>query len=267
MLVEQKESMGASSARRALFSPCIDARFAIYCAPNVNSAWWKFGSAWLGRDAISSDSTAHRNHGELDSQFIHRITATPRRYGFHATLKAPFQLSAGRVAQHVYLQAETLAASLRPVRLPPPRLQVIDGFVALGFDREDAASRAASAAANAIAAQCVSCFDNLRARPDAVEIARRQAAGLSARQACLLAQWGYPFVFDEFRLHFTLTERLNPADQERVIDALSPAVAALGAEPFMLDALSIYLQPSPAEPFVAVRRYGFDGSLEIYGNG
>ena len=153
--------------------------------------------------------------------------------------------------------------------LPPVQLCVIDGFVALSFPREGSDSRDSGSvlnapAVNALAAQCVSAFDNLRARPDAKELARRHAVGLTPRQGNLLAEWGYPYVFQEFRFHMTLTNHLPVREQQAVIDALAPAIAELNSQPLMLDALAIYYQPEAHAPFVVTRRYGFDGSVDIY---
>ena len=241
-----------------------DARYAVYFAPRPDSAWWRFGSAWLGRDAVADAPVARPAGIAMDAAYVTRITTEPRRYGFHATLKAPFHLNPEYTARDVYVQAAHLASVLASTcvaaTLPRVTLRVIDGFVALGYDRE----QSGAAAVHAIAAQCVLCFDNLRARPSASELARRLAAALSPRQTSLLQQRGYPFVLDEFRFHFTLTNRLRPEEQQPVIQVLSPVIDALNTRPLLFDALSIYMQPAPDAPFVVTRRYGFDGSVEIY---
>jgi len=235
-------------------------RYAIYFAPPPASAWWTFGCAWLGRDPVVDADVARPRVARWDAAYFARITAKPRRYGFHATLKAPFRLAPGYTAQNVYLQAANLASSLNPARLPPLQLAEIDGFVALSFTHGDTGQHAA----HAVAAQCVSGFDNLRAPATAAELARRHTAPLTARQTRLLAEWGYPHAFDEFRFHLTLTGRLPAAERQQIIDALSPLVDALNAEPLLLDALSIYRQPAWDAPFVVMRRYRFNGSVDIY---
>lgn len=247
------------------------ARYAIYYAPHSKSAWWRFGCAWLGRDPLTNATVARDVPPALaahaiDVDYQTRITAAPRRYGFHATLKAPFRLRAGYTAHDVYFRAGNLSQSLIAAALPPVRLCILDGFVALSFPREGMAGAATThlPAVNALAAQCVFAFDNLRAHPDAKEQARRHIASLSPRQANLLAEWGYPYVFQEFRFHMTLTNHLPPSEQQLIIDALAPAVAELNAQPLRLDALSVYHQKAPDAPFVVMRRYGFDGTVEIY---
>lgn len=233
------------------------ARYAIYFAPPRHSVWWLFGCAWLMRDAITDTHVTPPVVAGFDADDIERITGAPRGYGFHATLKAPFRLAPGYDAQDVYRQAAHLAASLKAVLLPPLQLMQIDGFVALTFAAD-------APACNAIAAQCVTAFDNLRAPADADELARRHAAGLTPRQAQLLAAWGYPYVLDAFRFHLTLTNNLPPAQCARVIDTLRPLVDAMQAQPLALDALSVFEQPAPGAPFVMTRRYAFGGGVDVY---
>jgi putative phosphonate metabolism protein len=236
------------------------ARYAIYFTPPRQSVWWLFGCAWLARDAITDTPVVPPVVAGFDADAITHITSAPRAYGFHATLKAPFRLAPGYRAQDVYLQAANLAQSLKPAPLPPLQLAAIDGFVALTF----AAAAPGAPACHALAAQCVAGFDHLRARADAEELARRHAAGLAPREAHLLAAWGYPYVFDQFRFHFTLTGRLPAAQCERVIDTLRPLVEAMHAQTLAFDALSVFEQPAPGMPFVVTRRYGFGGEVEVY---
>ena len=220
------------------------------------------GSAAHGLRA--TPSAARQSHSPSfkgwDAAYHLRITAEPRRYGFHATLKAPFRLAAGCTAHDVYRQASNLAASLSPVPLPYLALCELDGFVALGF----VSSAIGADAVHGIAAQCVSCFDNLRAPATADEIKRRQAVPLSAREAHLLAQWGYPHVFDAFRFHLTLTGRLPANERAQVIEKLSPPVDALNKSPLWLDALTVYQQAQPDAPLLAMRRFHFDGNVDVY---
>jgi len=231
-------------------------RFAIFFTPRPETAWWRFGCAWLGRDAISNLAPVPDDyHGLLPAQW-QAYTAVPRRYGFHATLKPPFCLARGCHEHDVYLQAATLAGTLHPVMLPRVKVEMLDGFVALR-------PRPASPALDAIAAQSVVSFDNLRAAPDAGETARRRQQGLSARQAALLAQWGYPYVFEEYRFHLTLTDRIPEDEGVRLAASLQPLVDGLNAEPLTVDALAVFVQRA-GSPFRLARRYGFNGAVESY---
>ncbi len=265
----------ATHARDAMAVPTVrsgravrSVRYAIYYAPRPDSAWWHFACTWMGRDPVTDTLVAQPAVATLDAAYLAHITAAPRRYGFHATLKAPFRLAPEYSVRDVYLQAANLASSWMTTPLPPLTLRAMGSsmdtsdntFIALGFAPE----QKGIGPAHALAAQCVSCFDNLRARPDAAELAWRRAAGLTPRQMSLLAEWGYPFVYDEFRFHLTLTGHLPPQERERILQTLSPMIDALNAQPLHLDAIAVFVQPEPDAPFVVTRRYGFDGSIDIY---
>lgn len=188
-------------------------RYALYYAPEAGSDLARLGAAWLGRDAAGgpvvpvADVPGARPMAELVAQ--------ARRYGLHGTLKAPFRLARGRSADDLIETATAWAAARAPVDLGVLVLADWDGFLALVPARQPEAL-------TAFAAELVRDLDLFRAPPEPAELARRRAAGLSARQEALLAAWGYPYVMDEFRFHITLTDRL--AAQER-IDLRSAAEA------------------------------------------
>ena len=60
------------------------ARYAVYFAPQPDSAWWHFGSNWLGRDAVTNLPVAHPAIAPYDAATLARITATPIRLSRHA---------------------------------------------------------------------------------------------------------------------------------------------------------------------------------------
>ncbi len=246
--------------------PSVDAdtvtRYAIYFAPRPESAWWNFGSTWLGRDAVTGvagSATALPLSAGLGDQEPATLVDVPRQYGFHATLKPPFRLAAGRTAADVYFQAATLAPSLKPLPITPLSLAEIGSFIGLRAPQADADLMR-------LAAQCVVAFDYLRALQEESERVQRQQAGLTSRQTALLDQWGYPYVFEEFLFHLTLTNRVPPETRSRVMRALLPVIDDLNSEPLVLDALVIFEQHGNS-PFRLTRRYGFNGAIEIYGDG
>ena len=69
------------------------ARYAIYLAPAQESALWRFGSEVIGRDAASGAELSSFALDGFDAETWRGMTVEPRRYGFHATIKAPFRLS------------------------------------------------------------------------------------------------------------------------------------------------------------------------------
>ena len=80
-------------------------RYAIYYAPPPGSELDRFGTQLLGYDAFSGEDLPLAD-GMLQAVPDWRdLTSDPRKYGFHATLKAPLSLAPGKT------EAELLAAS------------------------------------------------------------------------------------------------------------------------------------------------------------
>ena len=73
----------------------MSARYAIYFAPDKHSGGWEFGANWLGRDEHDNTVLPQPPLEGISPLELTRITQAPRRYGFHATLKAPFRLADG----------------------------------------------------------------------------------------------------------------------------------------------------------------------------
>ena len=88
-------------------------RYALYYTP-PQGEFADFGASWLGWDAVRGAAVAQPDLPGLD---IAALTAEPRKYGFHATLKAPFRLAEGARAEDLAAAVATLAAQLRPVTL------------------------------------------------------------------------------------------------------------------------------------------------------
>lgn len=221
----------------------MSARYAVFFAPDRHSPWRAFGAHWLGRDEHDSALLAQPLLDGLTPAAFARLTEEPRRYGFHATLKAPFRLAQGVDEPAVVAQLEALARRLRPVLLGPLRAATLGNFVALVPEK-------APAGLQALAAECVTQLDALRAPLRDEELARRRAAPLDLREAELLAQYGYPYVMERFRLHFTLTGPTAPELAQRVTDAVVPRLDQLNADaPLWLDRLCLFVERVPGTPF------------------
>lgn len=237
------------------------ARYGIYFAPCPESPWWRAGSAWLGRDAWSGQACVQPDIGGLPPALLASLTAAPRRYGLHATLKAPFHLAAGYGEGDLLLLARQVAATERPLALAGTTIQMLRGFLALQLPR---AAVASSAAVSALASRCVAAFDPLRAPPDAHESTRRRRMRLSPRQEALLQRWGYPYTEEEFCLHMTLTDRLDalaPPQAACIAAAAESAFAQAARQQVLaIDALTIFRQPHADASFEVWQRVPF-GSM------
>ncbi|HLB98338.1 MAG TPA: DUF1045 domain-containing protein, partial [Acetobacteraceae bacterium] len=153
------------------------ARVAVYYAPRPDDPLFAAGATWLGRDP---ESDAPAPHPDLPD--IVEITAEPRLYGFHATLKPPMRLAEGRQWFDVLEAAQVLADRTAPFDLPRLSVQDLHGFLAL---RETIACPPLQALADA----CVEHLDPFRAPPSAAELARRRRANLTAEQDAMLTRW------------------------------------------------------------------------------
>lgn len=224
----------------------MSARYAIYFAPAPASPWWEFGSRWLGRDACGDAPLAQPALPDMGPDALHRITAPPRRYGFHATLKAPFALNDPHTLATLQARMQTLASTLKPLALGPLQAIVLDDFVAL-------VPRTPPEALAPLAAACVSGLDDLRRPLTPADLRRRQAHALDARGLELLQRYGYPHVLERFRLHFTLTGPVAPPVAQRVRQAVDGPVAHLNASaPLVLDRLCLFVEAAPGQAFTRI---------------
>jgi len=219
-------------------------RYAIYVAPLPGTLLHQRASHWLGRDAHTGEALA-----QPDVEGLAGLTADPRRYGFHATLKAPFALRDGMEAEALMRACAALAASMQmtQVRLKPA---LLDGFLALVPDGD-------ASAVNALAERCVCELDGFRKPPSDEDLARRRKALLSPRQDDNLLRWGYPYVLDDFRFHMTLTERLAAGDEARLMVAACAHFAAILDEDVTIDGITLFQEPAPGMPFLALRHFPF----------
>jgi len=222
-------------------------RYALYYAPRSDEPLAAFARSWLGRDAEADRNVTRLEvPGVLPAQ-IAEITAEPRRYGFHGTLKPPFALAAGAAEDALVTFAADFARRRRAFVVPALRLTVLAGFVALVPDDT-------VPVLDELAADCVREFDRFRAPPCAADLARRRQAGLTARQEALLVRWGYPYVLEEYRFHLTLTGKLKNHDGKTVRRLLESLTAPLCGKPVPIRDVVVFYQDDRARPFRVIAR-------------
>lgn len=172
---------------------------------------------------------AHPSIAGLD---LSTLTDTPRKYGFHATIKPPFHLAEGTTFQDLSQATKTLCASLAPLSLPSLQVTPLGRFLALTFQTP-------TPALNDLAAQVVRSLDHFRTPPSAADLEKRRQANLTPRQDAFLVKWGYPYVMEEFRFHMTLTGKMPkgqvPVVTEQAEDYFTPTLGTKTA----FDALSL----------------------------
>lgn len=229
------------------------ARYAVYLAPAPESALWKKASAWLGWNAATGEALPqHSLRGPvagLAPPRIEEITAPPRFYGFHATIKAPFALAPGVEPEMLYRAADEFARGRAALRFAL-KISALSSFLAMTECQ-------AEAEVAALHTYALNAFEPYRAALPQEEIRRRLEAGLSARQQLHLVRFGYPYVQEDFRLHFTLTGPLEQPERDTVAAVLEAYFADTLQAPIRFDALSIFTQTSRTAPFRLVHRSPF----------
>lgn len=196
-------------------------RFAIYYLPPAGDLA-DITASWLGWDPVAGRRVAHPDVA-MD---VEAMTRTPRKYGFHGTIKPPFALAQGYGQDDLVTELDQLAARQVALRFPGLRLDRLGGFLALVPEGD-------TGPLSQLAAAVVSGLDLFRAPMTEAGRARRRPESLSPRQRALLDAWGYPYVMEEFRFHLTLSGDLD-------------AEARLVAE----NTLQVLLEPVLPRPFV-----------------
>lgn len=221
-------------------------RYAIYYMPGMETSLGAFGAAVLGYDAASGADVTFKQVPDFPEPSLASATERPRRYGFHATLKAPFALRRAHDEAALIRGVEALAAHLQPCPLPDLQVAKLGRFLALVPTQP-------SQLLNGLAAQCVEKLDPFRAPMSPDEWARRTATPLSDQHIALLKRWGYPYVFEAFRFHMTLTGPLSEPELPKLYDSLRTAFSNV-TQPQAIDALTIACQDTPASRFRVLKR-------------
>jgi putative phosphonate metabolism protein len=210
-------------------------RYAIYYAPAPGSVLDRFGADLLGYDAFRGDDLPFPGDVTLARPDWRDLTQDPRKYGFHATLKAPMALAPGRTEAELAAACESFAATARSIPAIEPVVDSISGFIAVMPAKP-------SAELLQFVGDVTHEFDSFRAPLTAGDRARRNPAKLTPRQCEYLDRWGYPYVMEEFRFHMTLTGRLDEARREPVMAMLRDRFSAIGLKTLAIDRIALFRQ-------------------------
>lgn len=208
-------------------------RFAIYFKPQEDSALAEFEREWFGT-------------------MPDQIVASPKRYGLHATLKAPFRLNDQRTYEGLKTAIKYLAGDFTPVDVGPLIQKQIGGFLALVPKTE-------CPDLNPLAFDWVRLLDAYRAPADRVELERRRAVGLNNDENEMLQKWGYPYVDKCFRFHITLTGKLSPKERDSIQPTLDELLKPVLKEPLMIKNICLVGDPGNGEPFRLLERFSLTG--------
>ncbi|WP_223274768.1 DUF1045 domain-containing protein [Tateyamaria sp. syn59] len=223
-------------------------RYAVYYTPEPGTPLAEFGSAWLGWDSAERRACEQPDIAGLD---VAALTDTPRKYGFHGTIKPPFRLADEHTPEGLQEALATFCTTTAPVALDGLRLARLGRFLAL-VPQGDASSLAQ------LAARAVQELDPFRAPLTDAELTKRRAARLTPAQDAHLVRWGYPYVLDQFRFHLTLSGKLDTPTFERAQAALALMLSQLDLAPYRLTGLTL-LGEDDAGMFHQIHRYALTG--------
>lgn len=227
-------------------------RFAIYYAPAATDPLWLKAVEWHGRDPLSGE-LFDTPVGSVTREALFARSVSARRYGFHATIKAPMALAEGRTQAELEAALARFAAAHAPVAIGALKLVLLDGFLALVPAQQ-------SAELTAFAAKVVEGFEPFRAPTSPAERERRlKGSQYSPRQLELIDTLGYPYVLEQFQLHMTLTDRLPESEREAYSRAAAAHFGPLATQETMLDRLVLFHEPDAGVPFVRLGDYELTG--------
>jgi hypothetical protein len=233
-------------------------RHAAYFAPAPQSQAWELGSQWLGRCAHQSTKLTQPKFENLSLELFETLTRTPRLYGWHATLKAPFELNVDVSPEALEPAFSDLAHNTVSAFHLPLKLVDIGDFLALVPAQPNPALQQLSE-------DCVRGLHALALPLSDAELKRRTGAGLTARQTELLHAWAYPYVMEQFQFHMTLSGSLKnvPLEVKRALKAAAKEWFA----PFLehglyIDAVTWFAQDQQNCDFRWVERFEL-GTLKL----
>jgi putative phosphonate metabolism protein len=225
-------------------------RYALYFTPDADSSLNTTAASWLGRDVLGSEPEPVDLPPGILKEEWKNWTAEPRRYGFHATLVAPFRLRSDLNETDVVAEAEALANRQTAFTMPQMAVTSLGRFIALTLMTE-------CSSLQELAADAVDQFTPLRAPLTDADIARRRPELLTERQRDYLTRFGYPYVRDEFRFHFSLTGSLAAVEDQRLEPYLQSYFTATLQQPLQFDSVSLFIEPEPGAPFLFHSRHRF----------
>lgn len=208
-------------------------RYAVYFCPAAGSELDRFGREWLASRAVKG----------IDPARMQILLADVRRYGWHATLSAPFALADGVSYDELHATAVKIAQQSEAFDLPL-KLDRLAGFLALRPAGDETAI-------NALAERCVRELNPLRA-PLSEAAWQRRAHALDDVERTLFRQFGYPYVLQRYRFHLTLSAPATQHEEQVLCTWLSSTVATL--QPARIDALTLCRESAPGQDFERVER-------------
>lgn len=170
-------------------------RYAVYFCPAAGSALDVFGREWLSAENVSG----------MAPERLRALTANVHRYGWHATLCAPFALAEPAGYDDLRRIVADIAQQTSVIELPL-HLARLKSFLALRPSGDEERVKVLSE-------HCVRRLNALRA-PGTEAAWQRRAPHLDDMELALFRQFGYPYVLDRYRFHLTVSAPASEAEEQ-----------------------------------------------------
>jgi putative phosphonate metabolism protein len=223
-------------------------RYAIYYVSAPGTHLDRFGAQLHGYDAYTGKDLPFPDDIMQKAPDWPDLTKDPRKYGFHATLKAPLSLAAGKTEAELLAAGESFAGKPRAIPVITPVVGSISGFIAV-------VPAEPSSEVERLAADCTREFDSFRAPLTPEDRVRRNPSDLTPRQREYLDRWGYPYVMEEFHFHMTLTGRINAERREPILTMLRNSFSAIDLKMLSIDRIALLRQESSDSRFRIVKHW------------
>ncbi|MDW5315636.1 DUF1045 domain-containing protein [Rhizobium sp. PL01] len=217
-------------------------RYAFYISPDENDPLTAAAERWLGANPFTGETRDLQPTGDFSVGELTALTADPRRYGFHGTLKAPFALAPGVGEQQLLDAFDDFADTRSCFDIPKMTLGQLGPFFAL-------VPAADCPELQDLADETVRRFSPFRAPLSDADIARRKPETLGSVMRSNLLEWGYPYVFESFRFHMTLTGAVPVERQAAMRAVLEQAFASFIGKPLPVTSLALFTEPERGAPF------------------
>ena len=225
-------------------------RYAIYYVPSENSELDLFGKCWLGWDPYKGVETTKSDLSKLPSfKKFSSLVLTPKQYGFHGTIKAPFKLKNEYTYNDLENKVREISKQIHSFYFDQLIIKKLGNFIGLIPTN--------NLKVNAVSNKFVEELDYLRDELSESEIKKRKPHKLTSNQKQMLFKWGYPYVFDEFKFHLTLTSKLNVVEIDDVLRSLQNILKQVNLNKISFNNICIFGQKSD-EKFYFVQRFNFN---------
>lgn len=230
-------------------------RYAIYFAPNERTPLGRFGCHWLGRSAAELDSHPVDLPENLEQHKHQQLIEAPKHYGFHGTLKAPFELNTAYTSNDLDEALQNFAQKFPSFTIDRLKLQTIASFIALTPEEQSENL----SLLQSLHEELTENIDYLRAPLSDYDKNRFMARDLSTKLKENLLNFGYPFVLESFKFHLTLTSSLKKDDISSYFELLDRLTTHFRDDGFFCDRISLFRQETRTSPFLLTNEYMLQG--------